>query len=52
LILYNTLIPISLYVTLEFVKLVQAGLMGTDIAMYHAESDTPAQARYICRRNK
>jgi len=29
LILFNTLIPISLYVTMEFVKLVQAKLIGT-----------------------
>ena len=32
LILFNTLIPISLYVTLEFVKLVQAKLIGVAAA--------------------
>ena len=33
LILFNTLIPISLYVTLEFVKLVQAKLIGVAPAL-------------------
>jgi magnesium-transporting ATPase (P-type) len=44
-ILYNTLIPISLYVSIEMVKVVQAILINMDLEMYHAESDTPAKAR-------
>nr|CAG8488293.1 10298_t:CDS:2 [Entrophospora candida] len=44
-ILYNTMIPISLYVTMEVTKLVQAYLINNDLAMYHEESDTPAEAR-------
>ena len=33
-ILYNNFIPISLYVTIEVVKVAQAKLMGHDITMY------------------
>ncbi len=44
-ILYNNFIPISLYVTIEVVKVAQAKLMGHDINMYHADSDTPMVAR-------
>lgn len=44
-ILYNNLIPISLQVTLEFVKFVQAFYINWDIEMYHAETDCPAVAR-------
>ena len=44
-ILYNNFIPISLYVTIEVVKVAQAKLMGTDMNMYHADSDTPMVAR-------
>ncbi|CAH0561274.1 unnamed protein product [Brassicogethes aeneus] len=45
LILYNNLIPISLQVTLEVVRFIQAIFINTDIEMYHAETDTPACAR-------
>eukprot|EP01133_Synstelium_polycarpum_P003848 gene3848-4443_t len=45
LILFNNLIPISLYVSMEFVKLFQAHFINNDLQMYHAENDTPAQAR-------
>eukprot|EP00736_Rhodelphis_marinus_P013787 Rmarinus@m.20920 len=45
LILYNNMIPISLYVSMEIVKLVQAYLINVDLAMYHEETDTPAMAR-------
>eukprot|EP00741_Cyanophora_paradoxa_P005048 tig00000851_g4890.t1 len=45
LILYNNLVPISLYVSLELVKIYQARLMESDGTMYHDESDTPASAR-------
>nr|XP_006820513.1 PREDICTED: probable phospholipid-transporting ATPase IA-like [Saccoglossus kowalevskii] len=44
-ILYNNLIPISLPVTLEVVKFIQAFFIGWDIDMYHVDSNTPAMAR-------
>jgi len=44
-VLFNTLIPISLYVTLEIVKLFQVFFMNRDLQMYHEESDTPCEAR-------
>ena len=43
-VLYGYLIPISLYVSLEMVKVVQSMvLINQDRAMYHAASDTPAK---------
>ncbi|XP_062560434.1 probable phospholipid-transporting ATPase IA isoform X3 [Armigeres subalbatus] len=44
-ILYNNLIPISLQVTLELVRFLQAIFINMDIDMYHEESNTPAMAR-------
>jgi phospholipid-transporting ATPase len=44
-ILYNNLIPISLQVTLELVRFIQAIFINLDIEMYHEESNTPAMAR-------
>ncbi|XP_011498077.1 PREDICTED: probable phospholipid-transporting ATPase IA [Ceratosolen solmsi marchali] len=44
-ILFNNLIPISLQVTLEVVRFVQAIFINMDIELYHAETDTPAMAR-------
>ncbi|KAH8300651.1 hypothetical protein KR018_001323 [Drosophila ironensis] len=44
-ILYNNLIPISLQVTLELVRFLQALFINYDIEMYHEESNTPAMAR-------
>ncbi|KAJ9314547.1 hypothetical protein DTO271D3_5285 [Paecilomyces variotii] len=44
LIMFNTMIPISLYVSLEIVKVAQMFLMN-DIDMYDEESDTPMEAR-------
>ncbi|GIX83118.1 phospholipid-transporting ATPase IA [Caerostris darwini] len=44
-ILYNNLIPISLQVTLELVRYVQAIFINMDINMYDKNSDTPAMAR-------
>nr|BAJ86425.1 predicted protein [Hordeum vulgare subsp. vulgare] len=44
-ILYGYFIPISLYVSIELVKLLQALFINSDIHMYHEESDTPAHAR-------
>ncbi|KAL8995597.1 MAG: hypothetical protein Q9169_004709 [Polycauliona sp. 2 TL-2023] len=43
-ILFNTMIPLSLYVSLEIVKLFQMILMN-DIEMYDEESNTPMEAR-------
>ncbi|KAK3100430.1 hypothetical protein FSP39_019862 [Pinctada imbricata] len=44
-ILYNNLIPISLQVTLEVVKFIQAIFINWDLDMYYEETDTPAMAR-------
>ena len=45
-ILYSYLVPISLYVTVEIVKITQSMLfIPRDLEMYHEESDTPAMAR-------
>ncbi|XP_034652198.1 probable phospholipid-transporting ATPase IA isoform X2 [Drosophila subobscura] len=44
-ILYNNLIPISLQVTLELVRFLQAIFINYDIEMYYEPSDTPAMAR-------
>uniref|UniRef100_A0A7N4PNQ0 Phospholipid-transporting ATPase n=1 Tax=Sarcophilus harrisii TaxID=9305 RepID=A0A7N4PNQ0_SARHA len=44
-ILYNNLIPISLLVTLEVVKFIQALFINWDLDMYYMENDTPAMAR-------
>ncbi|KAK2720099.1 probable phospholipid-transporting ATPase IA isoform X3 [Artemia franciscana] len=44
-ILFNNLIPISLQVTLEVVRFIQASFMNVDLGMYHEDSDTPAMAR-------
>ncbi|KAH3674993.1 hypothetical protein WICPIJ_009379 [Wickerhamomyces pijperi] len=43
-IMYNTLIPLSLYVTTEIIKLVQMMFLHWDIDMYHKQSDTPCEA--------
>ncbi|CAN4089112.1 unnamed protein product [Withania somnifera] len=45
LILYGYLIPISLYVSIEVVKVLQASFINQDISMYDDETGTPAQAR-------
>jgi len=45
-ILYGYLIPISLYVSIEVVKIAQSVMyIGQDREMYHKETDTPALAR-------
>ena len=45
-ILYSTLIPISLYVSIELIKFFQATkFINLDRSMYDATSDTPALAR-------
>lgn len=43
-IMFNTLIPLSLYVSLEIVKVCQRFLLN-DIDMYDEDSDTPMEAR-------
>ncbi|KAI8470537.1 MAG: ATPase, phospholipid transporter [Monoraphidium minutum] len=48
-ILLGNLIPISLYVTLEVVKVFQCALLlNPDRAMYHRDSDTP----FVCRTTR
>jgi phospholipid-transporting ATPase len=42
---YSHLIPISLYVALEVVKLALSYMIGQDLEMYYEEDDKPA----ICR---
>lgn len=44
-IMYNTLIPLSLYVTMEVIKVMQLLFLQFDIDMYHVESNTPAEAK-------
>ncbi|XP_031381202.1 probable phospholipid-transporting ATPase 8 isoform X2 [Punica granatum] len=45
LMLYGYLIPISLYVSIEIVKVLQSIFINQDMDMYHAETDRPARAR-------
>lgn len=45
LILYGYLIPISLYVSIEVVKVLQARFINQDLQMYDEETGTPAEAR-------
>eukprot|EP01113_Clastostelium_recurvatum_P026338 TRINITY_DN3160_c0_g1_i1.p1 TRINITY_DN3160_c0_g1~~TRINITY_DN3160_c0_g1_i1.p1 ORF type:complete len:1415 (-),score=445.20 TRINITY_DN3160_c0_g1_i1:21-4265(-) len=44
-ILYNTLIPLSMYVSMETLRVVNAQFIDADLAMYSEETNTPAQAR-------
>lgn len=41
----NTLVPISLYVSVEIIRLAQSWLVNWDVKIYHEETDTPAVAR-------
>ncbi|GMH31586.1 hypothetical protein Nepgr_033430 [Nepenthes gracilis] len=43
--LYGYLIPISLYVSIEIVKVLQCVFINNDIHMYYEEGDKPARAR-------
>lgn len=43
--LYNYFIPISLYISIEIVKVLQTIFINQDIKMYHEETCTPARAR-------
>ncbi|CAL0318135.1 unnamed protein product [Lupinus luteus] len=45
LMLYGFFIPISLYVSIEFVKVLQSIFINQDIHMYYEEADKPAHAR-------
>lgn len=45
LMLYGYLIPISLYVSIELVKVLQAIFINQDQEMYYEETDRPARAR-------
>ena len=45
LITYGYLIPISLYVSIEIVKVLQAQFINNDLALYHEENNKPANAR-------
>ncbi|MBA0571552.1 hypothetical protein Golax_001794 [Gossypium laxum] len=45
LMLYGYLIPISLYVSIEVVKVLQATFINQDIQMYDEDTGIPAQAR-------
>ncbi|KAK9676126.1 hypothetical protein RND81_11G056000 [Saponaria officinalis] len=45
LMLYNNLIPISLYVSIEMVKILQSIFINRDIHMYYEDGDKPAHAR-------
>lgn len=44
-IMFNTMIPLSLYVSLEIVKLAQMFFLHTDVDMYDPVSDTPCEPR-------
>lgn len=43
--LYSYLIPISLYVSIEIVKVIQSIFINQDVHMYYEETDRPAHAR-------
>ncbi|KEH17355.1 putative phospholipid-translocating ATPase [Medicago truncatula] len=45
LMLYGFFIPISLYVSIEIVKVLQSIFINQDIHMYYAQTDKPAYAR-------
>ncbi|OAK93911.1 phospholipid-translocating P-type ATPase [Phaeosphaeriaceae sp. SRC1lsM3a] len=44
-IMFNTMIPLSLYVSLEIVKLAQMFFLHTDVDMYDPVSNTPCEPR-------
>ncbi|KAL8052778.1 hypothetical protein ABFX02_05G027200 [Erythranthe guttata] len=45
LLLYSYLIPISLYVSIEIVKVLQSIFINQDVNMYYEETDKPARTR-------
>ncbi|KAK2911066.1 hypothetical protein QQF64_026704 [Cirrhinus molitorella] len=44
-IILNTVVPISLYVSMEVIRLGNSYYINWDRSMYHARTDTPAEAR-------
>lgn len=44
-ILFSNLVPISMFVTVELIKYYQAWMIGSDLDIYHAETDTPTVVR-------
>ncbi|CAM5153536.1 unnamed protein product [Natator depressus] len=44
-IVLNTMVPISLYVSVEVIRLGQSYFINWDLQMYYSEKDTPAKAR-------
>lgn len=44
-IMYNTLIPLSLYVTMELIKVAQLLFLQYDLDLYHQPTNTPAEAK-------
>ncbi|XP_069505587.1 phospholipid-transporting ATPase IK-like [Ambystoma mexicanum] len=44
-ILLSTIVPMSMFITLEFIHLVHSLMIGWDLEMYYAAKDTPANAR-------
>ncbi|TWW76011.1 Phospholipid-transporting ATPase ID [Takifugu flavidus] len=44
-IILNTVVPISLYVSMEILRLGHSYFINWDRRMYHAKTDTPAEAR-------
>ncbi|PHH88534.1 hypothetical protein CDD83_7414 [Cordyceps sp. RAO-2017] len=42
-IMFNNIVPLSLYITLEIIKVGQLLLVNSDVNMYHEETDTPAR---------
>ncbi|TKA79649.1 hypothetical protein B0A55_03429 [Friedmanniomyces simplex] len=44
-IMFNTMIPLSLYVSMEIIKVAQMLLLNLDVDMYDEVSDTPLEAR-------
>lgn len=45
LIILNTVVPISLYVSIEFIRSIQSLWINWDIKMYYDKADIPAKAR-------
>ncbi|KAM4709211.1 phospholipid-transporting ATPase IC-like [Discoglossus pictus] len=41
----STLVPFLLYITLDFIHVMHNFFINNDLEMYHAETDTPAQAK-------
>ncbi|KFA49144.1 hypothetical protein S40293_06163 [Stachybotrys chartarum IBT 40293] len=42
-IMFNNVVPLALYITLEIVKIGQLFMLNSDVKMYDPESDTPAR---------